>query len=83
LVVQVSVVGSQLSQLMAGPPHPGGAVPQTHPAGHAVFGTHTPQTLVVPPPPHVSPPVVQLPHWSVTPQPSLIAPQFSGAQAFG
>jgi hypothetical protein len=83
LVVQVSPLGSQLPQLIAGPPHPVGAVPQTHPAGQVVFGMHTPQTLVVPPPPHVSPAVVQLPHWSMTPQPSLIAPQFSGAHVFG
>jgi hypothetical protein len=82
-VVQTSVTGSQLPQLMAGPPHPVGAWPQTHPAGQAVFGMHTPQTLVVPPPPQVSPAVVQVPHWSVTPHPSLMAPQFSGPQAFG
>jgi hypothetical protein len=68
---------------MAGPPHPVGAVPQTQPAGHVVFGTQMPQTLVVPPPPHVSPVVMQLPHCSVIPQPSLMAPQFSGPQLFG
>ena len=34
-----------------------------------------PQTLGIPPPPQVSVPL-QLPHWSVVPQPSLIAPQF-------
>jgi hypothetical protein len=83
LDVQISVAGSQLPQLIAGPPHPVGAVPQTQPAGHIVFGTHTPHTLVVPPPPHVSPAVVQLPHCSVVPQPSLMAPQFSGPQLFG
>jgi hypothetical protein len=44
---------------------------------------HTPQTLVVPAPPQVSPAVVQAPHWSVTPQPSFMAPQFSGAQDLG
>ncbi|HZJ56302.1 MAG TPA: hypothetical protein VFD38_19325 [Myxococcaceae bacterium] len=34
-----------------------------------------PQTLGVPPPPHVAEPL-QLPHWSVPPHPSLIEPQF-------
>ena len=34
-----------------------------------------PQTLGAPPPPQVSEPL-QLPHWSMPPQPSLIAPQF-------
>ena len=34
-----------------------------------------PQTLATPPPPQLSVPL-QLPHWSVLPQPSLIAPQF-------
>jgi hypothetical protein len=68
---------------MAGPPHPVGAVPQTHPAGQVVFGMHTPQTLVVPPPPQVSPAVVQLPQSSVVPRPSLIAPQLSDPHTFG
>jgi hypothetical protein len=34
-----------------------------------------PQTFMVPPPPQVSDPL-QLPHWSVPPQPSLMLPQF-------
>jgi hypothetical protein len=34
-----------------------------------------PQTFGVPPPPQLFDPL-QVPHWSVPPQPSLIAPQF-------
>src|SRR6185437_10614386 len=49
------------------------------PAGQAVLGTPVllPQTLAVPPPPHVSP-VAQVPQLSMPPQPSEIVPQLSG-----
>jgi hypothetical protein len=65
------------------PPHPSATSPQFIAEGHAVSGTHPelpPQTLGVPPPPHVfgavhAPQVYALPH------PSLAIPQSSPAQA--
>jgi hypothetical protein len=79
------VAASQLPQFSAASPHPAGDVPQTQPAGHDVFGTHTPQTFVVPPPPQVSPAAVsQPPQWSVVPHPSLTSPQVvPGTHTFG
>jgi len=85
LDAQTCVAGSQLPQFNAGRPHPAGALPQTQPVGHAVVGTHTPQTFAVPPPPHVSPDdTLQPPQCSVEPQPSLKSPQsFPAMHAFG
>src|SRR5690349_24295041 len=56
-------------------------MPQLSPV--QTFFVQTPQTLVVPEPPHVSPGVVQLPQVTIPPQPSLIVPQLFGAQVFG
>ena len=76
LDAQTCVAGSQLPQFSAGSPQPAGAVPQTQPVGHMVFGTQTPQTFAVPPPPHVSPAAtLQPPQCSIEPQPSLKSPQ--------
>src|SRR3954470_17351670 len=47
-----------------------------------VFFMQTPQTLVVPLPPQVSPAVMQLPQSSMPPQPSLIFPQLFAPQVF-
>jgi hypothetical protein len=44
------------------------------------LGVHEePQTLGVPPPPHV--PVAHVPHWMMLPQPSLMGPQLAPAEA--
>ena len=56
-------------------------MPQLSPV-HIRF-VHTPQTLVVPEPPHVSPGTVQLPHSICLPQPSLMLPQPFAGQDLG
>jgi hypothetical protein len=67
-------------------PQPSAKAPQFKPAGHCVRGTQPPSTrfepalpqrLGVPPPPHVSPATVQVPHEATLPQPSPIDPQFA------
>lgn len=83
--LQTCVVPSQAPQLSDGPPQPSGDVPHVQPAGHDVFGVHTPQMLAVPEPPHVSPSPVHAPQSSMPPQPSLTGPQLfpSSAQVCG
>jgi hypothetical protein len=73
---QTSVVASQVPQAMTGSPQPAGALPHAQPFGHATFGTHTPHTLAVPVPPHVSPCPVQAPQCSTVPHPSFMSSQF-------
>jgi hypothetical protein len=63
------------------PPQPSLIIPQLSPV--QTFLVHTPQTLVVPDPPHVSPDTVQLPQSSCLPQPSLMVPQPFVGQVFG
>lgn len=66
------------------PPQPSGMNPQLSPA-HATdcaIGVHwlsPPQTLATPPPPQVAG-EMQVPHWTMPPQPSAIGPQASAGQ---
>src|SRR5439155_1078576 len=69
-------VGS-LSPPMA-PPQPFGTVQQFVPVGHIVTVGVQPQTLAMPPPPHVCGAVHAGPHETVPPQPSGMVPQLSG-----
>jgi hypothetical protein len=65
------------------PPQPSETTPQFISLGHVVSGTQPelpPQTLWVPPPPHVSG-AVQVPQLYVPPQPSLSTPQLRPAHA--
>jgi len=69
------------------PPQPSPCMPQLDPSEAQVAGVHMtvwPQTLGMPPPPHVSG-MVQVPQSSVPPQPSPCMPQLkpSAAQVVG
>src|SRR5271170_3893124 len=68
---------AQVPQLTS-PPHPSPAGPQLYPRLAHVFGVQlppspTPQTLAVPPPPHVAGDA-QVPHCRRPPQPSRAGP---------
>jgi hypothetical protein len=70
---------------MSIPPQPSPVVPQPTPSAAQVVGVQVdasvwPQTLGLPPPPHVSAPV-HVPHWSIPPQPSDCAPQLKPSLA--
>lgn len=74
-VWQTSVRASQAPQVIAGKPQPAGDVPHAQPLGQATLGTHTPHTLAVPVPPHVSPWPVHAPQCKTVPQPSFMSSQ--------
>jgi hypothetical protein len=66
------------------PPQPFGTVPQLAPLGQVAV-TVQPQTLAVPPPPHVCGAVQPGPHETLTPQPFGTVPQLEpvGQLLFG